>query len=124
MHSTRENRSGRVVVQACVVGVEVTGDALVFHLDDGRSVSAPIDWYPRLVYATEEERREVVDAEDVDARRQREFSCAFSAARAAERVMSSVCATFVCGAVTESRALARGINSLCTNSGAAFAPHC
>ena len=40
-----------------IVDVEVTEDTLTFHLEDGRSVSAPIDWYPRLVYATSEERR-------------------------------------------------------------------
>jgi hypothetical protein len=36
--------------------VEVTQDALVVDLADGRTVSVPIGWYPRLLYGTVEER--------------------------------------------------------------------
>ncbi len=36
--------------------VEITEDTLSVDLSDGRSVSVPISWYPRLVYATNEER--------------------------------------------------------------------
>ena len=36
--------------------VEVTGDSLVVELADGRSISAPLAWYPRLVHGTEVER--------------------------------------------------------------------
>lgn len=36
-------------------GVAVTEDTLTVELSDGRSVSAPLAWYPRLVYATPEE---------------------------------------------------------------------
>lgn len=33
------------------------GDArLVFHLVDGRAVSVPLEWFPRLLHATAEER--------------------------------------------------------------------
>jgi hypothetical protein len=38
--------------------VEVTEDELVVHLRDGRKVSAPLAWFPRLLHATPEQRRE------------------------------------------------------------------
>jgi hypothetical protein len=34
----------------------VTEDTLSVDLSDGRSISAPLAWYPRLVHATPEER--------------------------------------------------------------------
>lgn len=34
----------------------VTADALTVELEDGRSVSVPIAWYPRLLHGTAEER--------------------------------------------------------------------
>ena len=37
--------------------VEVTDDTLTAELSDGRAVSAPLSWYPRLVHATPEERQ-------------------------------------------------------------------
>ena len=37
--------------------VSVTQDSLVVDLVDGRTISAPLYWYPRLVHATVEERR-------------------------------------------------------------------
>lgn len=36
--------------------VRVTKDALVVDLDDGRTVLAPVAWYPRLQHATTNER--------------------------------------------------------------------
>jgi hypothetical protein len=36
--------------------VEVTEDALTVHLSDGRTISAPVMWYPRLEHGTLEER--------------------------------------------------------------------
>jgi hypothetical protein len=39
-----------------VQGVEVNDDTLTFHLTDGRSISAPIVWYPRLAHGTQAER--------------------------------------------------------------------
>ena len=36
--------------------VVVTECALTVSLDDGRTISAPLAWYPRLVHATKEER--------------------------------------------------------------------
>ncbi len=39
------------------VHVKVTADALVVELRDGRVVSVPVGWYPRLAAATLSERR-------------------------------------------------------------------
>ena len=40
------------------VQVQVTKEALVVDLFDGRSVSVPLVWYPRLVHASAEERQQ------------------------------------------------------------------
>jgi len=34
----------------------MTEDALIVDLSDGRTISAPLAWYPRLLYGTPEER--------------------------------------------------------------------
>ena len=39
------------------IAAKVTGDALVVELRDGRVVSVPLGWYPRLAAATAAERR-------------------------------------------------------------------
>jgi len=39
-----------------VTGVIVTEDTLSVDLEDGRTVSVPIGWYPRLAHGTSEER--------------------------------------------------------------------
>ncbi len=36
--------------------IRVTDDALTVHLADGRILSAPLSWYPRLRHGTPEER--------------------------------------------------------------------
>ncbi len=36
--------------------VKVTEDALTAELNDGRTISVPLSWYPRLTHATPEER--------------------------------------------------------------------
>ena len=41
---------------AAVERVVVTDHALTVELADGRRISAPIEWYPRLVHATQRER--------------------------------------------------------------------
>jgi hypothetical protein len=41
------------------VRAEVTEEALVVDLADGRSVSVPLGWYPRLLQASVEERRQL-----------------------------------------------------------------
>jgi hypothetical protein len=38
--------------------VEVTDDELTVHLVDGRRVSAPLVWYPRLLHATASQRND------------------------------------------------------------------
>jgi hypothetical protein len=43
---------------ATAVRVEVTDDALTVELSDGRAITAPLAWYPRLVHATPAERGE------------------------------------------------------------------
>ena len=39
-----------------IVGILVTDDTLAVDLEDGRTISAPIVWYPRLAHGTPEER--------------------------------------------------------------------
>ena len=36
--------------------VRVTDEALTINLEDGRSISAPLDWYPRLRHGSPAER--------------------------------------------------------------------
>ena len=39
------------------IRVATTSDALTIDLADGRTVTAPLAWYPRLLHATVKERR-------------------------------------------------------------------
>ena len=39
-----------------VVGVNFSEDALTVDLADGRTISTPLAWYPKLLHATPEER--------------------------------------------------------------------
>jgi len=36
--------------------VRVTHDSLIVNLSDGRTISVPLEWFPRLLHATAEER--------------------------------------------------------------------
>jgi len=45
-----------VVTLVRVLKVTVTDDTLSVDLEDGRSVSVPIGWYPRLAHGTAAER--------------------------------------------------------------------
>ncbi len=45
------------VAQAKAQSVSVTDSELIVQLTDGRTVSVPLAWYPRLLHATPEERR-------------------------------------------------------------------
>lgn len=38
------------------VNVNITEDALILELSDGRTISVPLAWYPRLLHATMAER--------------------------------------------------------------------
>ena len=40
------------------VTVEITDEALTVDLNDGRTISVPLAWYPRLLNATARERAE------------------------------------------------------------------
>ena len=42
--------------EARAMDVVVSGEALTVELEDARTVSVPLVWYPRLSYATPEER--------------------------------------------------------------------
>ena len=41
-----------------VESVLVTDDVLSAELSDGRTISVPLNWFPRLVHATQQERNE------------------------------------------------------------------
>jgi len=45
-----------LTAEARAQNVAVTDDTLSVDLSDGRTISVPLAWYPRLVYATPEER--------------------------------------------------------------------
>jgi hypothetical protein len=45
-----------IEMKASIQDVELTEDSLVVDLADGRTVSVPIAWYPRLMHGTREER--------------------------------------------------------------------
>lgn len=49
--------SNPVAELAAARQVRVTNEALVVELDDGRVMSVPLAWYPRLAEATASERR-------------------------------------------------------------------
>jgi hypothetical protein len=38
------------------IAVDITDEALTVELSDGRTVSTPVAWYPRLLHATTKER--------------------------------------------------------------------
>lgn len=44
------------VKMPAAIGVDVAGNVLRVELSDGRAISVPVDWYPRLAHATEKER--------------------------------------------------------------------
>lgn len=45
---------------AKIIDATVTDDTLTVDLEDGRTISVPIGWYPRLAYGTPAERANVV----------------------------------------------------------------
>jgi len=49
--STSEPKAGERIT-----AVRVTEDSLTIDLLDGRTVTVPLAWYPRLLHASEEER--------------------------------------------------------------------
>ncbi len=51
------NSSSADTQAATATRVHVTDDALFVDLTDGRTISVPIAWYPRLSYGTTDERK-------------------------------------------------------------------
>lgn len=51
--STSVNEMSKPVATA----VDVTDDTISVELSDGRSISVPLSWYPRLEHATSKERK-------------------------------------------------------------------
>jgi hypothetical protein len=49
--------SGAEAAAHTAVRVRVLTDAIAVELSDGRTVTAPLSWYPRLLHATTRERR-------------------------------------------------------------------
>jgi Protein of unknown function (DUF2442) len=45
-------------IEARATSVRVSDDSLVVDLTDGRTVSAPLAWYPRLLHGTVSERKD------------------------------------------------------------------
>jgi hypothetical protein len=41
---------------AKAIAITITDDTLTAELDDGRAISIPIGWYPRLAHGTPQER--------------------------------------------------------------------
>jgi hypothetical protein len=39
-----------------ITNIAVNEKSLIINLDDGRSISVPLEWYPRLVHASVQER--------------------------------------------------------------------
>ena len=50
------NYLGTEIEEARASEVDVKDDALIVHLVDGRSISVPLAWFPRLWYGTQQER--------------------------------------------------------------------
>lgn len=48
---------GSEATEASAIDVEVSEHVLRVALSDGRVISVPVEWYPRLVHATQEEKR-------------------------------------------------------------------
>ena len=44
------------IVVARAIGVATTEDSLIVDLSDGRTISVPLGWFPRLTHGTAEER--------------------------------------------------------------------
>lgn len=42
---------------AQIRNVNTTDDSLIVDFDDGRTISIPLAWYPRLLHGTEQERK-------------------------------------------------------------------
>ena len=48
--------SAPALIEIAATGVRFEGDRMFVEFDDGRTVGLPLEWYPRLLESTEEER--------------------------------------------------------------------
>lgn len=48
--------SAEILASPRVISVSITDDTLTVDMEDGRTISVPIGWFPRLAYGTPEER--------------------------------------------------------------------
>jgi hypothetical protein len=55
----RSMRSTFVPTSARATQVEFDDDRMIVLLEDGRVISVPLEWFPRLLHATENQRRAV-----------------------------------------------------------------
>jgi len=46
-----------IMIKTTQTAVRVTNDALTVDLSDGRTISVPLAWYPRLMHGTSAERK-------------------------------------------------------------------
>ena len=49
--------SANEVIKPCATNVDVTADTINIELSDGRGISVPLSWYPRLEHASPDERK-------------------------------------------------------------------
>ncbi|HLF88391.1 MAG TPA: DUF2442 domain-containing protein [Anaerolineales bacterium] len=57
-----------IEIQPRVENVKFTDDLISVSIEDGRIITVPLEWYPRLLHATKEERNNWRVFEDSDER--------------------------------------------------------
>jgi len=55
--SSNDGTNTYVAKDPRATGVEFSKDSLILTLEDGRTLSAPLQWFPRLRDATDDDRR-------------------------------------------------------------------
>lgn len=55
--SSHVGGSTLVATEPHAVGIDFSEDALIVRLEDGRTLSAPLEWFPRLRDASDADRR-------------------------------------------------------------------
>ena len=57
MTSSQRGNDGMAELAPCATGIDFTDDSLVVQLDDGRILPVPLEWFPTLRDAKDEDRR-------------------------------------------------------------------
>ena len=57
MNSTKRTLDISSDALPCATGVDFTPDSLVVQLEDGRTLSVPLEWFPSLRQASDAQRR-------------------------------------------------------------------